>query len=239
MTAMGMIGTPGPHGDLHEPAPPEAAKLVALGVGLARALGPLGEDHHQLLLLAQQAVGVVGVGLHAAEARPAHVDHRDALEDLVGQAVDGPPEVALDAVHDRRGVGGDGTGVVGHDEGAALAWGSCRIPPTRPGTSGRRPGRRCGGGARGAARSGPTRPRRTSGDRPAASTSRPRRRVAGSVVLRSVGSCSVASGAVAGLAVAGLAVAGGPGARRPRARPPACGRCGPCASTRRTYGSAA
>ena len=69
-TAIGTTGTPGPHGDLDEAAAAEAAQLVALGVGLARPLRALGEHEHELLLLAQQAVGVVGVGGHAAERGP-------------------------------------------------------------------------------------------------------------------------------------------------------------------------
>ena len=40
-------------------------------------------------------------------------------EEEVGQAVDGPAQLLLDAVHDDRGVGRDGPGVVGHEEGAA------------------------------------------------------------------------------------------------------------------------
>ena len=132
---------PRPHGDLHEPAPPEAAQLVALGVELAGPLRPLGEHHHELLLLAEQAVGVVGVGLDAAEAGPGHVDERHLLEHLVGQPVDGPAELALDAVHDRRGVGRDGAGVVGHHRARHPRGGSCRTPPTRPGASCRRSGR--------------------------------------------------------------------------------------------------
>ena len=66
----------GPHGDLDEAAPAEAAQPVALVVGLARALGALGEHQHELLLLAQQAVGVVGVGDHAAGAGPQRADDR-------------------------------------------------------------------------------------------------------------------------------------------------------------------
>ena len=77
-TAMGTIGHAGPHGDLDEAAPPEAAQPVALVVGLARALRALGEHEHQLVLLAEQAVGVVGVGDHAAGAGPQRADDRDA-----------------------------------------------------------------------------------------------------------------------------------------------------------------
>ena len=62
----------------HEAAAAEAAELVALGVGLAGALGALGEDEGELLLLAQQPVGVVGVGEHAADPRPHRADDRAA-----------------------------------------------------------------------------------------------------------------------------------------------------------------
>ena len=71
------------------------------------------------------------------------------------------PELLLDAVHDHRRVGGDGAGVVGDQEGAALASGSSRGPPTRPGTTSSRPARRARGPAAGCARTGPTRRRRT------------------------------------------------------------------------------
>ena len=47
-------GHAGPHGDLDEAAPPEAAQLVALPHGLARALAALGEHEHELLLLARR-----------------------------------------------------------------------------------------------------------------------------------------------------------------------------------------
>ena len=119
-TAIGMIGHAGPHRDLHEAAAAEAAQLVALAVGLAGALGALGEHEGQLVLLAQEAVGVVGVGEHAADPRPQRADDRHLLEDLVGQAVHGAAELGLDAVHDRRGVGRDGAGVVGHEQRAAV-----------------------------------------------------------------------------------------------------------------------
>ena len=69
-TAMGMIGHAGPHGDLDEAAPAEAAEPVAVGVGLGGGLGALGEDQGQLLLVVEDPVGVVGVGGHAAGAGP-------------------------------------------------------------------------------------------------------------------------------------------------------------------------
>ena len=51
---------------------------------------------------------------------PHGADHRDGPEEVVGQAVDRPPQLLLDAVHDGRGVGGDGAGVVGDEQSAAV-----------------------------------------------------------------------------------------------------------------------
>ena len=65
-----------PHGDLDEAAPTEPAQPVPLVVGLARSLGALGEHERELALLAQQPVGVVGVGDHAAVAGPQGADDR-------------------------------------------------------------------------------------------------------------------------------------------------------------------
>ena len=83
----------GPHGDLDEAAPAESAQPVALGKQLARAFGALGEDQHQLLLVAQQPVGVVGMGGHAAGPGPQRCRRRDGPEQVVGQAVHGPAEL--------------------------------------------------------------------------------------------------------------------------------------------------
>src|SRR5947209_4031733 len=46
-------GDAGPHRNLDEAAPAEPAQLVAIAVDLARPLAALGEDQHELLLLAQ------------------------------------------------------------------------------------------------------------------------------------------------------------------------------------------
>ena len=78
----------GPHGDLHEAAPAEAAQAVAVGVRLGRGLGALREHQGQLLLVVEEPVGVVGVGGHAAGARPQGPDHREGAEEVVGQPVD-------------------------------------------------------------------------------------------------------------------------------------------------------
>ena len=55
-----------------------------------------------------------------AGAGPQGPDDGHRPEEVVGQAVDGAPELLLDPVHDHRRVGGDGAGVVGDEEGAAL-----------------------------------------------------------------------------------------------------------------------
>ena len=112
-------GHPGPHGDLHEAAPAESAQLIALGVRLARALRALGKDQGQLLVVVEDAVGVVGVGDDAAAPGPQRSDHRKGPEEVVGQPVHRTAELLLDAVHDRRCVGRDGAGVVGDEERAA------------------------------------------------------------------------------------------------------------------------
>ena len=111
----------GPHGDLDEAAAAEAAQPVALAVGLARALGALGEHEHELA--AARAAG--GRRCPGGRRTPPTRDHSvpttgSALEDVVGQAVDRPPELGLDAVHDHRGVRRDGAGVVGDEQRAAL-----------------------------------------------------------------------------------------------------------------------
>src|SRR3546814_11057117 len=74
----------GADGDLDEAAPAEASQPVALRHVLAGALGALREHEGELLLLAEEAVGVVGVGEHPAHARPHRADHGHALE--IGRA---------------------------------------------------------------------------------------------------------------------------------------------------------
>ena len=110
----------GAHGDLDEPAPAEAAELVALAVGLAGPFDALGEHQHELVLVAQQPVGVVGVGGEPAEAGPQRADDRQRPEEVVGEAVDRSFELGLDAVHDHRCVRGDGAGVVGDEQRPAV-----------------------------------------------------------------------------------------------------------------------
>ena len=53
-------------------------------------------------------------------AGPQGADHRHRAEEVVGQAVDRAAQFPLDAVHDDRGVRGDGAGMVGHQQGTAL-----------------------------------------------------------------------------------------------------------------------
>ena len=107
------------HRDLDEAAAAEAVQLVALRVPLAGGLRALGEDEHELFLVVQQAVRVVGMGGDAAASRPQRADHRHRPEEVLGQAVDPAAELGLDAVHDRRRVGRDGARVVGDEQRAA------------------------------------------------------------------------------------------------------------------------
>ena len=100
------------HGDLDEAAAAEPPQLVAVLVELAGGLGALRENEGELLLLTEQPVGVLGVGGHAAVAGPCRPHDRHRLEQVLGQAVHGPAELGLDAVHDRRGIRRDGAGVV-------------------------------------------------------------------------------------------------------------------------------
>ena len=109
-------------------------------------------------------------------------------EEEVGQAVDGAAQLLLDAVHDDGGVGRDGPGVVGHQQGAARPGECAPALPTRPGTSGGRSGRRPSGRAGASARCGPSRRRRTACPR--------RRRHRGSAAggrVRAPGRCDVSA----------------------------------------------
>ena len=130
----------GPHGDLDEATAPEAAELVAVGERLGRPLGALGKDQRQLLLLLQEPVGVGGASRDAAGARPQGPDDGHGPEEVVGQSVDGSPELLLDPVHDDRRVGGDGAGMVGDEQRAALGRDLLRAPPTPYGTTWSRSG---------------------------------------------------------------------------------------------------
>jgi len=78
-------------------------------------LVPIGKDEHELLLVVQEPVRVVGVRGDAAGARPQCADDRHLAEQVLGEAVDGAAEVFLDAVHDRRRVGRDRARVVRHE----------------------------------------------------------------------------------------------------------------------------
>ena len=110
----------GAHRDLDEATAAEATELVALARELPGALRALGEHEHELLLVVQQAVRVVGVRRNATGARPQRADDRQRAEQVVGEPVDGPAELGLDAVHDHRRVRRDRTAVVGDEERAAL-----------------------------------------------------------------------------------------------------------------------
>ncbi len=180
-------GHTGPHGDLDEAAPTEPAQLVALAVRLARPLGALGEHEHELLLLAQQPVGVVGMGDDAAEAAPVGADDGHRLEDVVGQAVAGAVELGLDAVHDHRRVARDGRRRGWRRAAPRRGPGCARGRPRSPGTTSSRRGRRRRGPACASARTGPTRRRRSAGDRRARRGGGPVRVVAADRQQRHVG----------------------------------------------------
>ena len=106
------------HGDLDEAAATETPEAVAIGVRLGGPLRPFGEDEHQLPLVSQDPDGVVGMGRDTTDAGPHGAHPRRLAEEVVGQTVDGPTQLLFDAVHDDGGVGGDGAGVVGHQERA-------------------------------------------------------------------------------------------------------------------------
>src|SRR5664280_295256 len=125
-------GHAGLHGDLHEPAPTEAAEPVAVGVGLGRGLGPLGEHQRQLVLVVQEAVGVVGMCRYAAGPGPQGTDHRDGAEEVVGQSVDRAPELFFDAVHDGGGIRRDGAGMVCDQQGPAVGRDLLQSLPLNP-----------------------------------------------------------------------------------------------------------
>ena len=150
----------GAHRRLHETPSPEPPQPVALGGQLARAFRPFGEHERQLLVVMEDAVSVVRVRRHATGPAPSRADGRDRAEEVVGQTVDGPPELLLDPLHDHRGIRGQRAGVVGDEEGAARRWGCCRGPPTPRGT-------RCGSRSSRAA----GRHRRQRSERPHSSTS--------------------------------------------------------------------
>ena len=111
---------PGAHGYLDEAAAAEPSELVAVGERFGGTLGPFGEVEDQLSLFLEQPVGVGGPGRDPAAPGPKRADDRHGPEEVVGQAVDGSPQLLLDAVHDHRGVGGYGPRMVGHEERAAL-----------------------------------------------------------------------------------------------------------------------
>ncbi len=174
----------GAHRDLHESAPAEAPELVAVAHELAGGLGALGEHEHELPVVVQEAVRVVGVRGDAAGARPQRAEDGQLAEEVLGQAVDRAQQLGLDAVHDDRGVGRDGPAVVGRPAARHRRAARARAPPTRHGASGGTPVRRGCGRGRGRARCGPRRRPASRSSRSASVRPRPgpgRRRSAGVV----------------------------------------------------------
>ena len=143
----------------------------ARGTCLPVALRALGEHEHELLLVVQQPVRVVGVRGDAAAARPQRADDRHRAEQVLGQAVDRPAELGLDAVHDHRRVGRDRARVVRDEQRAALAGDVLEALPLDPEPVAGRSGRRR---ARASARRCSLRPQRSTSERRMASSVRRR-----------------------------------------------------------------
>ena len=118
----------GAHRDLDEPAAAEAAELVPVAHELAGRLRALGEHEHELLVVVQEPVRVVGVRGDAAGARPQRAEHRERAEEVLGEPVHRAQQLGLDAVHDDRRVGRDRAAVVGDQERAAARAGTCSRP---------------------------------------------------------------------------------------------------------------
>ena len=107
---------------LHEAAAAEASQPVALPVELAPALLALREHDRETTLVAQQPLGVGGVGRHQADLVGEHPDARVALEPVLAEHVQRARRGVLvaDRLHDHRRVGRQRAGVVRHEQCAAL-----------------------------------------------------------------------------------------------------------------------
>ena len=77
---------------------------------------PSGEHEHELTVVLQESVRVVGMRRDTAEAGPHRADERNGTEQVLCESIDGPMEFGFDAVHDRRRVGRDRARMVGHDQ---------------------------------------------------------------------------------------------------------------------------
>ena len=96
-------------------------QLVPVAEVLPGALRPFREHEHELLVVVQQSVRVVGVRGHAAGAGPQRADDRQRAEEVLGEPVDRALQLGLDAVHDHRRVRRDRGGVVRDQQRATLA----------------------------------------------------------------------------------------------------------------------
>src|SRR5262249_27402295 len=92
--------------------------------------GTFRKSQDQLLLIPEEAVGVVWVSGDPAPSRPRRTNHRYGAEQVIRQPVDRPAQLLFDAVHDHRGVDRKGTGMVGHEESASLT--RDLLPPLPP-----------------------------------------------------------------------------------------------------------
>ncbi len=152
--------------DLDEAAAAEALQPVALRERLAGPLHPLGEDHHQVVLL-ERAGGVVRARREPADA--AHEGGEEGQDEGPVQDHELRPPRQRVLLHDRRrdhrGVEREQrAGVVGDDQRPAVRGDVDRARRPGPATSARTGTRRTGRRPRRTPRRSPTRPR---GSRPA------------------------------------------------------------------------
>ena len=112
----------GAHRRLDEPAAAEAAQPVAVLVELLGPLAALGEDEHQLALVEEQPVDVRRVRGDPADLRDQHREPGIALEEVLDRDVERARARVLlaDRLRDHRRVRGQGAGVVGDQQRAAV-----------------------------------------------------------------------------------------------------------------------
>src|ERR687898_2409093 len=112
----------GAHSRAHEAAAAEAAQPIALPVQLAAGLLTLRKDEHELALIAEQPLRVVGMRPYEPDLVGEHADARIALEPVLSEHVERTRGRVLvfERLHDHRSVRGQGARVVGDDQRAAL-----------------------------------------------------------------------------------------------------------------------
>src|SRR5918994_6040444 len=105
----------------HEAAAAEAAQPIALPVQLAAGLLTLRKDEHELALIAEQPLRVVGMRPYEPDLVGEHADARIALEPVLAEHVERPwvGVLVVDRLHDHRRVRWQRAGVVRDDQPAA------------------------------------------------------------------------------------------------------------------------